>query len=75
MSLIQEIYDHILPELAANGFEDTVENRLLALQGLLDAWMEDPEENFSKTMYVSAVRLEISMLKCRLIISRQIAIK
>lgn len=68
MSHIQEVYDFILPDLAAHGFEDTIENRIYALQGLLDAWTEDPERNFAKEMYMLAVSFEISMLKCQLII-------
>jgi hypothetical protein len=69
MSHIQEVYDLVLPELAANGFEDTTENRLVALQGLLDAWTEDPERNFAKQMYMHAVSFEIDMLKVQRIIS------
>jgi hypothetical protein len=69
MSHIQEVYDFVLPELAANGFDDTVENRVYALQGLLDAWTEDPERSFAKQMYMHAVSFEINMLKCQLIIS------
>jgi hypothetical protein len=75
MSHIQEVYDFVLPELAAHDIEDTVENRIYALQGLLDAWTEDPERSFAKQMYMHAVSFEISMLHCRRIVSGQPAIK
>lgn len=62
MTLIEEIYAGVLPELARHGIEDTTEHRLWALQGLRDGWMEEdlpPEAG----PYIAACTVEIFKLK------------
>lgn len=62
MGMIDEIYEFVLPELKANGFEDSVENRIAALQGLNDAWREDTDFHPRKPFYIMACALEIQRL-------------
>jgi hypothetical protein len=63
---IEEIYDAVLPHLAANGFEDTTENRFYALTGLKDGWLEDEDRSLEKSFYLLAVTGELLMLKIKL---------
>ncbi len=62
MTRIEEIYEFMLPEMKKNNIEDTTENRLLFLQGLQDAWNEDPEASLEKVFYKLAVQSEIALL-------------
>lgn len=69
---IDAVYEQILPMLADLGAEDTTENRLSALEGLRDAWREDPdptdpEEAIEKTFWIMAVNTEIFGLKMKLL--------
>jgi len=66
MTKIEEIYAMLLPELEANDIEDTTEHRLWALEGLRDAWLEDSETIFEKTLYMLAINGEIFVLKLKL---------
>lgn len=63
---VQEIYDFVLPEMEANDIEDTTLNRYLFLTGVRDAWYEDEESSFEKTLYLIAINGEIMILKIRL---------
>lgn len=63
---VEEIYDAVLPHMAANGIEDTTENRFYALSGLKDAWAEDKDESLEKSLYVLALSSELLMLKIKL---------
>lgn len=58
-----EIYETVLPEMAAHGIEDTTPNRIAFLSGLLDGWLEDESRSAEKSIYVSALALEIFYLK------------
>ena len=61
--MIQDIYDEALPEMAKNGIEDTPENRIAFLTGMMEAWEEDPAENPLKTMWVFALSVELTRLR------------
>lgn len=63
---IEEIYETVLPEMEANGFEDTPVNRYWMLAGLRDAWNEDPETSFEKSLYVFAITMELMLLRMNL---------
>lgn len=63
MGMIDEIYEHVLPEMKTNGIEDTVENRIAFLEGMNDAWREDTSFNVMKPFYILAVALEIQRLR------------
>lgn len=60
---IDVVYAGVLPEMKKNNIEDTTENRLAFLQGLLDAWEEDPERSVEKSIFMLAVQSEIQLLK------------
>jgi hypothetical protein len=66
MTKVEEIYEAVLPELASHGIEDTTQNRLWALEGLRDAWNEDSESSFEKSMWQLALMGEIWSLESRL---------
>lgn len=66
MSKITEIYAVVLPEMAAHGIEDTLENRLSLLTGLRDGWLEDKGSSVEKAIYVLAVTNEIIVLQTRI---------
>lgn len=51
--------------MEAYKIEDTVENRIAMLEGLLDAWEADEDTNMEKDLWVFTLRLEILMLKTR----------
>ena len=60
MTLMSEVYEFVLPEMAANGIEDTTLNRATFLKGMVDAWIEDgAEEHPNKPAYIAAVQSEI----------------
>lgn len=63
---IEEIYDAVLPHLAANGIEDTTENRFYALTGIRQAWLEDKDESLEKQLYLMAVTSELLVLEIKL---------
>ncbi len=63
---IEEIYAELLPELAANGIEDTPTHRMWALEGLYDAWKEDPETSTEKTLWMMALQAELWSLRLKL---------
>jgi hypothetical protein len=60
--MIAEIYERVLPEMKANGIEDTPLNRIACLQGLADAWREDESFDILKPFYQLALTLEIQRL-------------
>lgn len=66
MTRIEEIYETVLPEMEANGIEDTIENRIVFLQGLYDGWKEDEDRCIEKTLYQIALISEINVLKIKL---------
>jgi hypothetical protein len=70
MTRIEEIYAAVLPEMEANGIEDTTENRIVFLQGLYDGWKEDEDTSIEKTFYMLALHSEIFGLKLRLMFPR-----
>lgn len=59
---MDEIYETVLPEMAANQIPDTLENRLDFLSGIRDAWLEEPSVSFEKWLYVQAIGNEIYRL-------------
>jgi hypothetical protein len=69
LSKIDEIYDAILPEIEKAGYEDTTENRIQALTGLRDAWMEDFE--LEAVLWIMAVNSEIFKLELELLFGRR----
>lgn len=62
MTLIEEIYEAVLAEMAVNNIPDTPANRLEFLQGLSDAWKEDPDTSLEKLRYQMALTTEIFTL-------------
>ncbi len=62
---LAEIYEQILPVMAANHIEDTVPNRIAFLTGLQDAWKEDDNTSFEKSLYMLALSTEIDHLKLK----------
>ena len=67
MSKIDEIYEAILPEMAAHDLEDTTEHRLWFLEGLRDGWREDDSDAcIEKGLYVMTVTLEMMSLRIQL---------
>ena len=69
MTMLDEIYANVLPELEANGIEDTPLHRLWALEGLLDGWMEDNPPPEAQP-WINTVRLEIALLKIKTMFQR-----
>lgn len=67
MTRIEEIYATVLPEMDTNDIEDTVENRIVFLTGLQDAWKEDTDISVEKSMYQVALSTEIFVLKMRVL--------
>lgn len=59
-----EIYAHVLPEMAKHGIEDTIENRYWFLNGLYDAWKE--ETDIEALPWKVALIGEIMILKMKL---------
>lgn len=41
MTMIEEIYEEVLPMLNRIGVPDTPQHRVWALQGLVDGWLQD----------------------------------
>lgn len=62
-SKIDEINEAMLQEFVKENIEDTLDNRIVFLTGMRDAWYEDPEINFEKTFYMLAISDEIRRLK------------
>jgi hypothetical protein len=69
MSKIEEIYANVLPMLEANGYEDTPLNRLWALEGLRDGWLEDNPPPEAQP-WINAIRFEIALLRIRTVFTR-----
>lgn len=68
MTRIEEVYASVLPEMEANGVEDTLENRHSFLTGLRDGWVEDTSDNcIEKSLYVLAVTCELVLLHAKII--------
>jgi len=64
MSLIEEIYAAVLPEMKANDIEDTVENRIIFLTGLRNSWLEENDDwGTTKGFYLMSLTNEIVRLK------------
>jgi len=63
---MDEIYDTVLPEMAAHDIEDTIENRHIFLTGLRDGWKEDTDTSTAKSLYMMAINCEILILSMRL---------
>lgn len=62
-SKIEEIYEFVLPEMKAQGIEDTTIHRIWFLEGLRDGWKEDVEDdNPDKVFYMVAINSEIFRL-------------
>ena len=67
MTRIEIVYEALLPEMEANGIEDTPENRHDMLRGLLDAWNEDESPaGIEKIAYKFAVLLEMHHLRMKI---------
>jgi hypothetical protein len=60
---LEEIYEFVLPEMAAHGIPDTPALRSTFLQGMVDAWEEDVSDDHPKKAgYVKAAHDEITRL-------------
>ena len=70
MTKIEEIYEFALPEMKANGIDDTTENRIAFLTGIANAWEEDSDISLEKTFYKLALQSEISTLELKLTFPR-----
>jgi hypothetical protein len=66
MTRKQEIYERALPEMKSNGIDDTIENRIVFLNGMYDACKEDADISFNKTLRMVALNSEICSLKLKL---------
>jgi hypothetical protein len=69
MTMIETIYETLLPELAANGVEDTPLHRLWALEGLVDGWEEDNPPTEAQP-WIRAAKFEIVLLKIKTVFQR-----
>lgn len=66
MTMLDELYDQVLPEMAAAGIEDTIPNRITMLTGIVKVWEADTTDNcIDKSLWISLVKTEISMLNVR----------
>jgi hypothetical protein len=65
---VEEIYESVLPEMAKNDIEDTVENRISFLQGLQDAWAEDSDDSLEKALWQVALAGELLSLETKLML-------
>lgn len=61
-NLMDEIYASVLVEMAANNIEDTLENRIVFLKAVSDAWAEDETTSVEQAMYKLALSTEIVVL-------------
>jgi len=66
MTKIEEINQFMLEAFEEVGFEDTLENRLAFLQGLQEAWKEDPDVSLEKALYQIALNGEIMIIEMKL---------
>lgn len=67
---IEKIYAAVLPHMAANGIEDTPENRFYALTGVKQGWLEDEDKSPEKEAFLAAISSEILALTIKLIETR-----
>ena len=65
MTMLDEIYDQVLPEMAAAGIEDTIPNRITMLTEIVKVWEADEDDSIDKSLWISIVKTEISMLGVR----------
>lgn len=65
MTMLDEIYDQVLPEMAAAGIEDTIPNRITMLTEIVKVWEADEDDSVDKSLWISIVKTEISMLGVR----------
>lgn len=65
MTMLDEIYDQVLPEMAAAGIEDTIPNRITMLTEIVKVWEADENDSVDKSLWISIVKTEISMLGVR----------
>lgn len=65
MTMLDEIYDQVLPEMAAAGIEDTIPNRITMLTEIVKVWEADEDDSIDKKLWISIVKTEISMLGVR----------
>lgn len=63
---MEEIYEAVLPEMAAHDIEDTTSNRIEFLTGLYDGWNEEPNKSIEQILYMIALSAEITFLKIQL---------
>lgn len=65
MTMLDQIYDQVLPEMAAAGIEDTIPNRITMLTEIVKVWEADEDDSVDKSLWISIVKTEISMLGVR----------
>lgn len=65
---IDTVNEFMFATFIAEGIQDTTDNRIAFLQGLLKAWAEDPcepgEDRLGKLLYQIRVASEIMRLRC-----------
>lgn len=70
MTKIEEINARMLEEFKAHDIEDTMENRYSFLQGLQEAWNEDPDTSIEKSLYQIALSVELTILRVRITLKK-----
>ena len=70
MTKIEEINVKMLEEFKVQDIEDTSENRYYFLQGLQEAWNEDPETSTEKSLYQIALSIELTLLKVKIALKK-----
>ncbi len=63
MNKTETINEQINQMLIENGIQVTPQHRLWAMEGLLEAWEEDPENSMEKSLWLMFLQLEIARLK------------
>lgn len=61
--MIATIYEHVLQEMALNDIPDTIETRILFLEGMSEVWDEEDGENQAAWPWIAAVRVELLRLR------------
>jgi hypothetical protein len=65
-NLMEKIYPHLLADMAANGIEDTTENRAVYLEGMYDEWKADKSLPPEAMPYLAAIHGELFNLKLKI---------
>lgn len=63
---VEEIYNVVLPAMAKNNIEDTIQNRLIALLELHDMWKDEVKTDPRALVWVVALVGEIKRLQYKI---------